>query len=228
MAITRTAHLVWTLAWKDLRIEYRSPQAFLTTLFFALLILIVFNFAFDPGNRAIEEAAAGILWVSLLFPGTIQLNRSFQSEREEGTLFGLILSPVDRGILFFGKFFANWLLLVLVDLLIFGAFVVFYNVPARLEMLWILVLMALVALVFSAVGTLFAAMVSGLRTKDVLLPVLLFPILVPVVIAAVNATQEVLSPASFEFFYRWLKLLAVCDVIFVSACFVVFDFVLED
>ena len=75
--------LIWILASKDLRIEYRSRQAFLTTLFFALLILIIFNFAFDPGNEAIKEAVPGILWVSLLFPGVIQLNRSFQSEREE-------------------------------------------------------------------------------------------------------------------------------------------------
>jgi len=92
------------LAGKDLRIEYRSPQAFLTTLFFGLLILIVFNFAFDPGNPATLDAAPGILWVSLLFPGIIQLNRSFRAEREEGTIHALVLAPVESGLLFLGKF----------------------------------------------------------------------------------------------------------------------------
>ena len=107
--------LIWVLAEKDLKVEYRSPQAFLNTVFFAVLILVIFNFAFDPGSQATREATPGILWVALLFPGIIQLNRSFQAEREEGTLYGLILSPTDRGVLYLGKFLANWAFLVVVD-----------------------------------------------------------------------------------------------------------------
>ncbi|HLV02343.1 MAG TPA: heme exporter protein CcmB, partial [Acidobacteriota bacterium] len=120
--------LIWLLAAKDLRIEYRSRQAFMTTLFFGLLILVIFKFAFDPGNRAIDDAAPGILWVALLFPGIIQLNRSFQSEREEGTLGAIILAPVDRGVLFFGKALANWIFLILIDLFILAVFLIFYDV----------------------------------------------------------------------------------------------------
>ena len=224
----KALRLIWILTQKDLRIEYRSRQAFLTTLFFALLILIVFNFAFDPGDEAIRAAAPGILWVSLLFPGVIQLNRSFQAEREEGTLHGLILAPVDRGVLFLGKFLANWLLLTLVDLLILGAFVVFYNRSFSTRLLWILLLLVLVGAVFSSVGTLFAAMVSGIRTRDVLLPILLFPILVPIVIAAVNATRELLGSGELEFLHQWVKLLVVSDVVFLAGSFLLFDFVVED
>jgi heme exporter protein B len=224
----KALRLIWILTQKDLRIEYRSRQAFLTTLFFALLILIVFNFAFDPGDEAIRAAAPGILWVSLLFPGVIQLNRSFQAEREEGTLHGLILAPVDRGVLFLGKFLANWLLLTLVDLLILGAFVVFYNLSFSTRLLWILLLLVLVGAVFSSVGTLFAAMVSGIRTRDVLLPILLFPILVPIVIAAVNATRELLGTGELEFLHQWVKLLVVSDVVFLAGSFLLFDFVVED
>ncbi len=220
--------LVWTLTSKDLRIEYRSRQAFLTTVFFALLILIIFNFAFDPGDQAIKAAAPGILWVSLLFPGVIQLNRSFQCEREDGTLYGLILSPVDRGLLFLGKFFANSILLFLIDLMILGAFLIFYNLELSSRLFWLVLLLLLVGIVFSSVGTLFAAMVSSLRTRDVLLPILLFPILVPVVIAAVNATRELLSSGELQFFYHWLRLLAVTDVIFLAGAYIVFEFVLED
>lgn len=220
--------LIWTLATKDLRIEYRSRHAFLTTLFFALLILIIFNFAFDPGNDAIKEAAPGILWVSLLFPGVIQLNRSFQSERENGTLYGLVLAPVDRGLLFFGKFFANWLLVTLVDIFVLGAFFIFYNLSFTDRIGWLLLLMILVGFVFSAVGTLFAAMVSSVRARDVLLPILLFPILVPVVIAAVNATRELLGTGELEFFFQWLKLLVASDVIFIAGAYLVFDYVVEE
>ena len=119
--------LIWVLAEKDLRVEYRSPQAFLNTVFFAVLILVIFNFAFDPGSQATREATPGILWVALLFPGIIQLNRSFQAEREEGTLYGLILSPTDRGVLYLGKFLANWAFLVVVDFFVLVAFVIFYN-----------------------------------------------------------------------------------------------------
>lgn len=220
--------LIWTIASKDLRIEYRSRQAFLTTLFFAVLILIIFNFAFDPGSRSTRDAAPGILWVALLFPGVIQLNRSFQSESEEGTLYGLVLAPVERGVLFLGKFLANWLFLVVIDLIILAAFVIFYNFSFSTSLLWILFLMVLAAAGFTAVGTVFAAMLSSVRGRDVLLPVLLFPIIVPIILAAVNATQEVLIRNEMEFFAQWARLLIGFDVIFLAAGYVVFDYVVGD
>lgn len=224
----RSLSLIGLLAAKDLRIEYRGRQAFMTTLFFGLLILVIFKFAFDPGNQAIDDAAPGILWVALLFPGIIQLNRSFQSEREEGTLSAIILAPVDRGVLFFGKALANWIFLILIDLFILGIFLIFYDVGFSLRLLWLYILMLLAGITFSAVGTLFAAMVSGIRTRDVLLPILLFPIMVPVIIGAVNGTREVLNSAEMEFFGLWLRLLIGCAVIFTAGCFLVFEYVIGD
>ncbi len=220
--------LVWTLAEKDLRVEYRSRQAFLTTLFFALLILVIFNFAFDPGSKATREAAPGILWVALLFPGIIQLNRSFQAEAEEGTLYGLVLAPIDRGVLFMGKFLANWSFLVVIDLFILLVFVIFYNFNFSAGLLWVLLLMVLASAGYTAVGTVFAAMLSGLRGRDVMLPVLLFPIVVPIILAAVNATQEVLIREEMEFFSWWVKLLIGFDVIYLSTGYLVFDYVVGD
>lgn len=220
--------LIWTLTAKDLRVEYRSPQSLLTTLFFALLILVIFQFAFDPGSRATREAAPGILWVALLFPGVIQLNRSFQVEREEGTLQAVLLSPVDRGVFFLGKFFANWCFLVLIDLLILSAFVLLFNFSIQPALGWLVLLIGLASAGFTTVGTLFAALVSTIRTRDVLLPILLFPILVPTILAAVNGTQEVLIQQDVQFLGRWIRLLVAFDVIFLSASFVVFDYVVED
>ncbi len=224
----RQLALVWVLAEKDLRVEYRSRQAFLTTSFFALLILIIFNFAFDPGSAATREAAPGILWVALIFPGVIQLNRSFQSEAEEGTLYGLVLSPLERGVIFLGKQLANWIFLMAIDLFILVAFVVFYNFGFDRRMLWIVLLLFLTSAGYTAVGTVLAAMLSGIRGRDVLLPVLLFPILVPTVVAAVNATQEVLLRDEFEFFFQWVRLLVAFDVIFLASGFLVFDYVVGE
>jgi|ETN07SMinimDraft_1059922.scaffolds.fasta_scaffold73211_1 heme exporter protein B len=220
--------LIWVLAEKDLKVEYRSPQAFLNTVFFAVLILVIFNFAFDPGSQATREATPGILWVALLFPGIIQLNRSFQAEREEGTLYGLILSPTDRGVLYLGKFLANWAFLVVVDIFVLVAFVIFYNFSFSVQMLWVVWIIILASVGFTAVGTVFAAMLSSIRTREVLLPILLFPIIIPIILAAVNGTQEILILEEAQFLDRWLQLLIAFDVIFVAAGFLLFEYVVAD
>ena len=220
--------LIWVLAVKDLRSEYRSRQAFLITLFFAFLILVIFQFAFHPGSQATREASVGILWVALLFPGIIQLNRSFQVEREEGTLYGILLAPIDRGVLFFGKFLANWFFLVVIDLLILVAFVILFNLTFEIILGWILLLLLLASIGFAAVGTLFAAMVSSIRAREVLLPILLFPIIVPTIIAAVSGTREVLLDQELFRLFQWVRLLLAFDVIFLASCFLVFEYVVED
>jgi len=220
--------LIWTLAEKDLRIELRSRQAFLTTLFFSFLILMVFTFAFDPASDATREAAPGILWVALIFPGVIQLNRSFQSEREEATLLGVLLAPLDRGLIFLGKFLANWIFLLVVDLLTLAIFMAVYKFSLTSATPWMLLLILLASLGFSAVGTLFGAMVSSIRTREVLLPILLFPIVIPVILAAVNGSTEVLLGEKFRFFFQWIKILAAFDVIFLAASYLVFEYVVEE
>ena len=224
--------LIWTLAEKDLRIELRSRQAFYTTLFFSFLILMVFNFAFDAANQDMRKAAPGILpgilWVALIFPGVIQLNRSFQSEREEGTLLGILLSPMDRGLIFLGKFLANWIFLVAVNLVTLAIFMAVYNFPLTSSTLWMLLLILLASLGFSAVGTLFGAMVSSIRTREVLLPILLFPIVIPVILAAVNGSTEVLLAENFRFLFQWIKILVAFDVIFLAASYLVFEYVVEE
>jgi heme exporter protein B len=220
--------LIWLMAAKDLRIEYRSRQAFVTTLFFAVLILIVFNFAFDPGSQATREASPGILWVALLFPGMIQLNRSFQSEMEEGTLQGIVLSPMDRGAFFLGKFLANWLFLMAIDTVILGVFIIFFNFAVEAAFLWVFAVMVTAIAGFTAVGTVFAAMVSNVRIREVLLPILLLPIVVPIIVGAVNATRDILIHQDLANLGRWLQLLGAFDVIFVAAGFLVFDYVVGE
>lgn len=226
--LRRGIETIWIIAHKDLLVELRSRQAFLTTLFFATLILLIFNFAFPTGSQATREAAAGILWVALLFPGIIQLNRSFQSETEEGTLYGLILAPLDRGLLFLGKCLANWIFLFCIDIFVLVLFLLFFNYSLGTHVLWLLLLLLLASIGFTAVGTVFAAMLASLRARDVMLPVLLFPVIVPIILAAVNAAEEVLLGSNQEFFRYWLNLLVAFDIIFLSAGYLLFEYVVGE
>lgn len=220
--------LVSLLAAKDLRIEYRSRQAFLSTLFFALLVLVVFNFAFDPGSPAAREASPGILWAALLFPGIVQLQRSFQTETEEGTLAGLILAPLDRGAFFLGKFLANWTFLLILDTLVLLAFLLSFNLAPGPFLSWLALLMVLAIAGFAAVGTVFAAMVSSLKAREVLLPILLFPILIPIILAAVNGTQELLVRQEIRFLSLWIQVLVAFDIIYLAAGYLVFEYVVGE
>ncbi len=220
--------LIWSLALKDLTLTSRSLHSFLTTMFFAVLILVVFKFAFEPGSLGIRESLPGILWVALLFPGVIQLNRSFQIEQDEGTLEALLLAPIDRGVLFLGKSLANLIFLMAIDLFIVLIFMVLFN-PRLTTASWLLLpLLFLTTIGFTAVGTVFAAMVTTLRTRDVLLPVLLFPVIVPIILAAVSATRVLLVTAELDPVGHWMRLLAGFDVLFLSVGFLLFEYVVAE
>lgn len=216
------------IVWKDLLTEYRGKEAFLSTLFFAFLVLIIFNFAFSPGSESMPEVAPGILWVAFTFSGVLSLNRSFLVERETASLEALLLSPLPRGTLYLGKMAANLLFLLLVEALILPMFAVFfnYNLLPFSATLAMVVLLADVG--FVAVGTLFAAMAASLKTREILLPILLFPIVVPVLISAVKATGALLERLEFGELTPWLKILVAFDVVFVWVSYWVFQYVVEE
>ena len=222
-----SAPLALLIVAKDLRVEVRSRRAIVTTLFFSFLILVVFQFAFDPGDPASRAAAPGILWVALLFPGVLQLNRSFEIETANDTMSGLLLSPLSAEMLFLGKWLANWIYLVAVDLFILLAFLILFNITLDGAVGWLMLLVLLAAVPFTAIGTLFAAMVSGLGSREGMLPILLFPLLIPSLIASVGATREVLS-TGVEFLSSWLQLLVVTGVVFGAAAFLLFGYVVGD
>ncbi len=227
--ISHQVRLLGVVALKDLRIEFRSRQAFQTTLFFALLVLIVFQFAFDPGDAASRAASPGILWVALLFPGMIRLNQSFAIETEEGGIQGIVLSPLDRGVFFLGKFLGNWLFLLAVNLVIVALFLLFFGFRLTGEALLLLIPIVMLGLAgFSAIGTIFAAMLSRSRNREVLLPVLIFPIVIPVLLAAVNGTQEVLLHAATGGYASWMKILTAFVVVYLATGFLVFDHVIGE
>jgi len=221
-------NLIRIILWKDITTEFRTKEIFTSLLVFTLLVALVFAFAFDPGSQRMRELAPGILWVAFTFGGVLGLNRSFLAEKENDCLQGLLLSPMDRGALYLGKMIGNVLFMGIIEIFTFPVFAAFLNLPLFEVLLRLIVVIVLSTIGFAAVGTLFAAMSVNTRTREVMLPILLFPVAVPVIIAAVKATGKVLAGDPLGDAADWLKLLGVFDVIFVVICFLTFEYVVEE
>jgi len=211
-------HSAWLIAAKDLRVEARSRELVYTTLFFAVTAVLIFAFSFVQEDSTVPPgAASGILWVTLTFSGTIALTRTFEREREHDTLRGLLLSPVERPAVYLGKLFAVLLLLAGVEAVLVPLTGLFFQAPLLRAPGLLVSLLAAGTLGFASVGTLFAAMLVRARSRDVLLPVVLFPLVVPVIIAGVRGTNVIFTPDSELAVARmWLAMLLSFDAVFLS------------
>lgn len=216
---------VWAVARKDLLIEWRSRDVVSSAVVFTLLVLLIFNFALDLTGDAVRAVAPGVLWVTFVFAGMLTLGRTFARERERGALQGLLLAPLDRGALYLAKLLVNLVLLGAVEAAALPAFVALYNLAPRLGA--VLAVVALGTVGFAAVGTLFAAVAANTRAREALLPLLLFPILVPVIIGAVKATGDSLPGAAADG-PPWLGLLVAFDAIFLALSYATFEYVIEE
>ncbi|HEX5416006.1 MAG TPA: heme exporter protein CcmB [Chloroflexota bacterium] len=217
---------VGTLVWKDLVLEMRTREILGGMALFGLLVLVIFNFAFDLRVDNLAGVAPGVLWVAFTFAGVLGLGRSFAAEKDRGAFDGLLLAPVDRGAIYLAKLIGNVVFMTLVEVVCLPVFVAFFNFGS---VSWDVLAVAFLGTVgFGAVGTLFAAMAANIRARDVMLPLLVFPICVPVVIAAVEATALAFTGDLAGNRLRWLALLAAFDLIFGVLCFVVFEFVVEE
>ncbi len=212
--------------WKDLTAEWRTRENLSAMMVFALLVILIFNFALDLDIQAQESLSAGVLWTTFIFAGTIGLNRSLAVEKDRGCLDGLLLAPVDRSVIYFGKAIGNLIFMLLVEIIILPVYSFLYQVPVFQTGFLLVVLLGSIGYV--AVGTLLATMVIQVRTRDILLPILLFPLTLPVIIAAVKSSQGFLLMIPLAEIAPWLNLLIVYDLIFTVAAFMVFDFVVEE
>jgi heme exporter protein B len=211
---------------KDLTAEWRSRELFTSMLVFSLLVILIFNFALELDPKTRTNVTAGVLWVTFTFAGTLGLNRSMAVEKDRGCMDGLLLAPVDRSAIYFGKAISNLVFMLVVEAIVLPVYSVLYN--ANLFQPELLVVILLGSVGYVAVGTLLSAMAVQTRTRDVLLPILLFPLVVPVVIAAVKASGGILQGLSFSEIQTWINLLLVYDVIFVAVSFMFFEFVVEE
>jgi heme exporter protein B len=220
------ASQVATIVRKDLLLEFRRRELVVSTLVFALLVIVVFNFAFDLRVENLGAIGPGALWVAVFFAGILNVGRTLLLERERGGWEGLLLAPLEPGVMYVAKLVGNVVFMLLVEVLLLPAFAALYNLPVLdWGVLWIL---ALGTVGFAAVGTLFSALSANSRAREVMLPVLLFPVLVPVIIATVRATAERVSPNPAMGSAPWASLLLTFDVLFVIGGYLLFDHVLEE
>ena len=213
--------------WKDLAAELRSRELLSAMLVFALLVLFIFNFALELNVKARLSVTSGVLWVTFVFAGTIGLNRSLAIEKDRGCLDGLLLAPVDRTAIYFGKAVANFLFIMVVAAIVLPVYSILYNTNLFAQP-GLLLVIVLGAEGYVAVGTLLAAMAVQTRTRDILLPILLFPVILPVLVAAVKASSGYLQGLPMVEIQPWINLLLVYDVVFTAISFMVFEYVVEE
>ncbi len=214
---------VWTIARKDLVIEARSRELAYTTLFFSVSVVLVFSFSFVVEGVALTDAAAGILWVSIAFAGTLALGRTFERERQSDTLKALLLSPVERPAIYIGKLVGVLLLMLVVEAVVTPVVGLLFQAPIDRAPLLLVGLLVTGTLGFAAVGTLFAAMLIRAQSRDVLLPVLLYPITVPLVIAGVRGTAAIFAAEpNLAVAQAWLSMLVFFDAVFLTLALWVF------
>jgi heme exporter protein B len=218
---------VLAIVGKDVATEIRTKEMLSAMFIFSLLVILIFNFAFDLRAADTQALAPGVLWIAVVFAGMLGLGRSFVLERDRGVLDGLLLAPVDRSAIYFGKMLGNVLFISVVELMILPFFVILFNQPAALlPGLAGVILLGVIG--FAGVGTLFSAMAVHTRAREVLLPIMLFPVVIPVLLAAVRLTAGLLDNLPFSEVSHWLALLLGCDLIFVAASFMLFEFVVEE
>jgi heme exporter protein B len=219
----------WLIMRKDLLIEIRSREIVYTTLFFAISCVLVFAFGLVKEGGAIGDAAAGILWIAIAFSGTLALGRAFERERQSETLRALMMAPVDRPALYVGKLTGVLILLATVELVVTPLIALMFQARFFAHPLMLAGLLAAGTLGFAAVGTLFAAMLIRARSRDVLLPILLYPITIPVIIAGVRGTAALLqAEVDLPMARLWLSMLVFFDVVFITLALWTFEPVMTE
>jgi heme exporter protein B len=224
--ITPFLRALSAVIWKDLAAEWRSRELVTAMLVFALLVIFIFNFALELEPQLRSLVTPGTLWVIFTFAGTLGLNRSMAVEKDRGCLDGLLLAPVDRTAIYFGKMLANLIFMLVVAAIVLPVYSLLYNLNLFNPGLLLVIVLGTTG--YAAVGTLLAAMAVQARTRDILLPILLFPVMIPLLVAAVKASGGFLQGQAFGDVIPWVNLLIVYDVVFIAVAFMVFDYVVEE
>ena len=214
------------IAWKDVRLEIRSRDTIVSALIFGLIVVVVFNFGLNRTPGSLAPVAPGLLWVAYGFVGVLAMNRAFAREQEQGALDGLLAAPVSRDAVFLGKMLGTLTFMLVIEAALLPVFAVMLDLPTLSPTLGLIILLATVG--FATVGTFFAAIAAQTRSREILLPVLFFPVIVPVIIAAVEATALALQGGPMlPVWTRWLPLLVVFDALFLVICPWIFGYVFE-
>ncbi len=217
---------VLAVLWKDLQVELRSRELVGSMGLFALLSILIFSFALELDRIARTESVSGVLWVTVVYASVLGLNRSLAMERDQGNLDALLLAPVDRTAIYFGKLIGNFIFTLVVGLTLILLMTVLYNLT--LTRLWLIVVLVLGTLGFSTVGTLLATMTVQTRARESLLPIVMMPVALPLLLSAVRASTGILNETPQEDWLAWVQILAVLNVVYMTMSFLLFEYVIEE
>ncbi|MBI2935100.1 MAG: heme exporter protein CcmB [Chloroflexi bacterium] len=215
-----------TIVWKDLVLEMRTKDIGIPILVFAFLTILIFNFAFEPGSVAVAAVAPGVLWVAIAFAAVLGFSRAFAMEKDKGCIEGLMLCPVEREVIYFGKMISSLIFILIAEVIILPLFSVLFNLPVFIPHL--VVLAVFTSIGFATLGTILAAMAANTRAREIMLPILFLPVIVPLVIATVNGSQLAIAGAPWEEIFSSLRIVLAFDLIFLVVAPIIFPFVLED
>ena len=217
---------VIAITWKDVLSEMRTREIIFSVLVFTLLVIVIFNFAFGASQHLMVLVAPGILWVTFAFAGVLSLNRSFIPEKEENCLEGLMVCPISREVIYVGKMLGSLLFMLIIEAIALPIFAVLFNLPVL--SLQLVTITVFTTIGFVAVGTLFSALAVNTKAREMVLPILFFPIVVPIIIGAVEASGLALSGKPWGDLSPWLQIIGAFDAIFLVVSFLIFTFVIEE
>ncbi|MBM4762627.1 heme exporter protein CcmB [Bacillus sp. B15-48] len=217
----------FTIAGKDLKSELRSKQTIGMMVVFSALVIIVFSFAFDPTNNMIKAVIPGLIWLITVFAGILGLNRSFTSERENDCFTGLRAAPIDSSSIYLGKVIANFSLVSLVQIISVPLLFLLFGYQFSGSYLWFTLILFTGTFGFIIVGTFLAALAANANNSEMLLPVLLLPLISPLIIAGVQAIRLILENEHIQDAMSWLQLMVAYDLLFLAACFLLFEYITE-
>ena len=219
-------HTWLIMIWKDILLEFRTKDIIISVLVFGVLLAIVFNFALNINPQQISEIAAGIIWVSFAFSGILIMSRTFVREQEQGGMEGLLLSPISRDVIFLSKVLVSFLFMIAIEAILLPVFATMLNINS---FSWILIITVVLAtLGFATVGTLFSFMAVKTRSREIMLPVLFFPIILPVTLGAIEASKGSFGIGYEPSWNRWLPLIAIFDALFLVICPWIFSYLVEE
>lgn len=224
----RSLSVIWTLFEKDLRLEWRQRETLAAVCVFGVLVVFLFSFAFQPGGEESLRLLPGLLWIAFAFAGILGFNRSFAAERENGCLEGLRLTPVDPSLIYLAKALSNFVFLAVAEVVIVFAVSLWYNFSFLPSLKWFACVVFFGTLGYVAVGVTFAGVAANTRMREVMLPVLQFPVIIPIFIGAIEATSSALRGDPPAQFLSWVKLLIGFSIIFLVLSFLLFEYVLEE
>ncbi|MFQ5598318.1 MAG: heme exporter protein CcmB [Nitrospiria bacterium] len=220
-------NIIRWIAWKDLLSEFRNRENISSMFFFALNVILIFSFSFSLDPETIQEILPGVIWVAFGFTAIIGLGKSFLIEVNNDCMEYFQILPVSKGAIYLGKFLGNLLFMLVVEIILFPLFILFFNLDILDQFLKILLVSGIATVGLSSLGTLFSALTVQIRAREVMFPILLLPLSVPIFIGAVESTRGILSGDPFALYRHWIELLVVFDVIFVVVSFWIFEFILD-